>query len=87
LIRQVVAFGSRVKATNSKNSDFDIAVSLVFEDPDECLAFWFAHKQQWLSELQEIVPWKVDLHFFDFKIQGVVTNAIREASYVVYSRP
>lgn len=85
-VRQVVAFGSRVKGTNSDKSDLDIAVSLVFEDPDECLAYWFAHKQQWLAELQNSVPWKVDLQFFDHKVQGVVTKAMREASHVVFSR-
>lgn len=86
LIKQVVAFGSRVTGVNHDQSDIDIALSLVLHDPDDCLAFWFEFNEVWRAELQQLVPWPVDLQFYDPDSMGIVSQSIRDASYVMYTR-
>ena len=84
LISRVDFFGSRVRGNHAPDSDLDVAIVIRYSDADTCLAYWFANHTAWQTELQRLVPWRVDLQFHHPAVSGVVQSGVREASRGVY---
>ena len=86
LIRRVQFFGSRVRGTFCASSDLDVAVTLIYADPDTCLAYWFAHQDAWTFELECALPWQVDLQFHHSALNGRIHSGLLSAAYMVFER-
>lgn len=88
-IRRIVLFGSRVKGTHGQDSDLDIAVEIESgEDSNATLATWMRFFDEWNTELNSVLPFRVDLQWRDcFGTTRVIEQGILEASELVYERP
>lgn len=68
-IKRLWLFGSRVGGTAKLDSDIDIALEL-FHEPDwemSVVDLWEKYGDVWREELAQLLPWNVDLEFFDPK--------------------
>lgn len=86
LVSAVQFFGSRVRGDNHLKSDLDVAVSIAYEDPDTCLAYWFENQEQWQGQLQSRIPWKMDLQFHHHAVPGIVLESVCASSKPVFER-
>jgi predicted nucleotidyltransferase len=86
LIDRVYFFGSRVRGKHKPDSDLDIAVQMIYSDPDTALAHWFFESDAWVSHLSGILPIKVDLQLFTHSITPTISAGIQESSLLVYQR-
>lgn len=66
LISKITALGSRAAGTNLPNSDFDLAFEIDPDPNDSCaMATWWGVRDQWLEELQSLVPVELQLELLD----------------------
>lgn len=85
-IKAVYFFGSRVRGDNHVNSDLDIAVELVFRDPDTALGHWTAHNESWKSEIESMLPWKIDFEWYHSSATKIIQQGIDRSSIHVYEK-
>lgn len=84
IVKRVYFFGSRAKGTNRSDSDLDVAVELIYEEFGTALAHWMAEEESWLSELQGLIPFEVDLELLHATESVVVAKGIEEGAILVY---
>ena len=87
-LRKVYFFGSRVAGNHSGSSDLDIAIEF---DPignyRNCDTTWICEGDQWAKELQELLPWRVQLEYHDpAGSTPTVSRGLEERNIVVYER-
>ena len=85
-IRAVWFFGSRVKKANRDDSDLDVAIELLYTDPDSALAHWMFDKENWLKEIQEFSTIPIDLQWHHPKATPTIARGIREGSVKIFER-
>lgn len=74
-------FGSRAKGNQKPHSDIDIALRLrPGLDESGGLATWLLKQDEWQKELDELLPWDVDLEWNGGSETPIVSAAISEAS-------
>jgi predicted nucleotidyltransferase len=87
-VRRVWLFGSRVKGTQRRDSDVDVAVEIEpVADSEESLLVWLNNGERWRGELEQEIGLLVNLEWFD--PDGSTPNvqgALREASVLIYDR-
>ena len=87
IVRRVYLFGSRVRGDHRPDSDIDIAVELV-PDLDESggLATWMFETTGWESELERLIPLKVQLERYHPEQTPTVGMGIDSSSRLVFDR-
>jgi len=86
-IAKVQFFGSRVKGTHHKDSDLDIAITLINNLGESGgLSTWIFNSEEWAAELGVIIPCKVDLQWDGKEETPTIGVALNEASCVVYEK-
>ncbi|GAB2843217.1 hypothetical protein GCM10027277_08250 [Pseudoduganella ginsengisoli] len=88
LVRKVHLFGSRVKGTETKNSDLDVAVEIERKVSDSCEYTTFAFEGSGLrSRLQRMLPFEVQLEWYGGPHETpTVHSGLMEASILVFDR-
>lgn len=86
IVSEVYIFGSRVKGVAREDSDLDVAVRLVFADPDTSLAHWMAHQKAWSEALESLIPYKIDLQLFHPGATPIISSGLQSAAIVAFSR-
>lgn len=86
IVQNVRFFGSRTREKHNIDSDLDIAVTLIYSEPDVSLAYWFSVEDDWRNELSEIVRWKIDLQFYHPEFSQIVAKGIDRSSMFVYEQ-
>lgn len=86
LIRRVFLFGSRVRNDHREDSDLDIAIELIYPDIDTALANWSFESDTWKRELQEFVPWQIDLQLLCSQGTATIVSGVAQSSILVYER-
>jgi len=86
IIKAIYFFGSRVRGDNHVNSDLDIAVELVFCDPDTALGHWTGHNVSWKTEIESILPWTIDLQWYHLYATKIIQQGIERSSIHVYEK-
>ena len=91
LIRRAFIFGSRVRGDNRQDSDIDIAVELdpaEFRGADESggLATWMFETKGWKDELQQLIPYKVQLERYHPDQTPTVASGLERSSTLVYEK-
>jgi predicted nucleotidyltransferase len=85
-IRAIWFFGSRIKETNRDDSDLDVAIELIYTDPDSALAHWMFDKDKWLKEIQEFSMISIDLQWHHPKATPTIAQGIHETSIKIFER-
>jgi predicted nucleotidyltransferase len=62
-IKVVYLFGSRVRKDFTPESDLDIAIKLQLPAGDDEREFWIRNVDAWCQELEQRLPYKIDLHW------------------------
>lgn len=83
-IQCVWFFGSRVTGKHRPDSDIDIAVSLSSRGGEALAEFW-DEDDDWVEELQRLLPWPVDLELFSDGTPNM-RSYVREAGELVFQR-
>ena len=89
IVSQVYVFGSRVKGTSTLGSDIDIAVRILFPDPDIALAHFQGNRDSWgreLAKLLELEIDQIDLQWFHPEATPRIVIALRSAAILVFCR-
>lgn len=86
LIERVYFFGSRVRGTHRINSDLDIAIQLIYPEPDTAAAHWSFEEPQWTAQLSSLIPWQLDLELLCPPDSPTISAGIKESSLLVYQR-
>lgn len=90
LIKKVYIYGSRVRSNYDANSDLDIAVEIDEKELNlhysNCLAIWFANKEKWTKEIQEIIPYKIHLEWHHPEMTVTVNKGIIKSNVLVYEK-
>lgn len=87
-VRKVYFFGSRVTGKQSSSSDLDIAIEFdPISNDRNCDTTWICEGQQWAEELQERLPWRVQLEYHDPNgSTPTVSRGLEAGNIVVYER-
>lgn len=93
VIKRMWIFGSRIKGTETQNSDLDLAIEVewiegqmlgVCSDP---YSLWMACLPQFENEMQAICPWKLDLQqYIDSNKTSVIHTYLEDASKQIYEK-
>ena len=86
-VRSVHLFGSRVHGTARDDSDIDIAVELTVDEGDEAFGIWLDECEQWRTELQQFLPWTVDLDLFHPTAAPHVAEYVAAGGREIYRAP
>lgn len=86
LISRVYFFGSRVRNQHTPTSDLDIAIHLIYPDPDTAFANWSFESAVWKSQLSAILPWKLDLHLLAPNSTPNISAGVQKSSLLVYEK-
>jgi predicted nucleotidyltransferase len=86
MVDRVYFFGSRVRNEHREDSDLDIAIELIFEDPNIALANWMLEVGNWRLQLEPLLPWRLDLQSFHETRTPTVRLGIEQSSLLVYER-
>ena len=84
-------FGSRARGDHRPDSDIDIAVELdptEFRGADESggLATWMFETGGWTDELQNLLPFKVQIERYHADQTPTVAGGVARASILVYEK-
>ncbi|WP_175757666.1 nucleotidyltransferase family protein [Burkholderia cepacia] len=85
IIRKVFIFGSRARDDFREDSDLDIAIEIDGVNGN-ALATWMFDTKPWHAEISALVPFEIDLEFFDEDETPIIKAAIKRASILVYTR-
>ena len=91
LIQRVFIYGSRVRKDYRSDSDLDLAVVL---DPEEFtpsddsggLATWAYENKRWAKELQDFLPYQIQLEYYDGDQSPTIKAGITRSSVLVYEK-
>lgn len=89
LIKRIHVFGSRIRGDHKPESDIDIAIEL---DPAECrpgeswYTIWTFKTKGWMDELQDLMPYEVDLDGYNGENTPTIRKGLQEASVIVYEK-
>lgn len=86
IVSSVYFFGSRVRGQHREDSDLDIAIEIIYEEDGTSLAHFMFEKPHWLAELQELLPWKLDIQRYHSAGTPTIAAGLVESSIVVYKR-
>jgi predicted nucleotidyltransferase len=78
-------YGSRIKGNYRPDSDLDIAVEIIPDYGSDILSTWIEFSDIWEIELQELLPYKVDLQLLD-KDSPTIQKGVDDSSVLVYVR-
>ena len=85
-VRRLWIFGSRVRGEHQPESDLDIAIEI---DPTEAdvtaVLAYLSNFEHWRSELQQSVPYEVDLEIYD-PAHVIVKQGVDSHGFLVYER-
>ncbi|MFJ3109969.1 nucleotidyltransferase family protein [Pseudomonas putida] len=86
LIRKAYLFGSRVRGTNSPDSDLDVAVEIATLEGDSCaFTTWTAQAQRLKASIAGIVPVIIDLDWYGRSEETpCIHQALNQSSILVY---
>lgn len=86
IVRKAYLFGSRVRGTNTCESDLDVAVELMPRQSDSGpLATWIAEQERLRSSISLWVPLVVDLQWYGGAAETPIIHAgLGAGSRVVY---
>jgi len=83
-------YGSRIKGNFSKNSDLDIAIQIESRPLDTDFDVYTCEGNRWQSDLENLIPYKVDLQRYADKNSQVETievkKGVAEKSILVYKK-
>ncbi|MCU9527494.1 nucleotidyltransferase family protein [Pseudomonas mosselii] len=86
LVRKAYLFGSRVRGTNSPDSDLDVAVEIATLENDSCpLTTWTAEAQRLKASIVGVVPVIIDLDWYGGEEETPrIHHALQQSSMLVY---
>ncbi|WP_212734613.1 nucleotidyltransferase family protein [Pseudomonas asiatica] len=86
LVRKASLFGSRVRGTNSPDSDLDVAVEIATLEGDSCpFTTWTAEAQRLKASIAGIVPVIIDLDWYGGEEETPrIHQALQQSSVLVY---
>jgi predicted nucleotidyltransferase len=91
-IRRVHLFGSRVRGTDKHGqlvrptSDLDIAVELTISDVSAAQLAFMDMGEHWQAELSELLPFPIDLEWFDPPSMPILVGHLMDCSVVIFER-
>ena len=86
-IRQLWIYGSRAMGVHRADSDLDVAVDFDPNEGEDRLSTWIFEGDAWQRELQQLLPWQLQLEWCDPDgSTPVAENGIREGGILVYQR-
>jgi predicted nucleotidyltransferase len=86
-IRRAWVFGSRLRGTQTPDSDIDLALEIdPLETDDETMGWWMFEKERWTEELQAISPYRVQLEWFGGEATPKIQQYLACCSMLVYER-
>ncbi len=89
-IKNVWIYGSRVKDNYSEDSDLDIAIQIESRPFDSDFDIYTCKGDKWQNELENLLPFKIDLQRFADKNSPVDTPEVRKGvckeSKLIYRR-
>ncbi|THK41324.1 nucleotidyltransferase domain-containing protein [Methylophaga sp. SB9B] len=84
-IEKVQFFGSRVRGTNRDDSDLDVAITLLPNlDESDGMSTWFRFSDVWSAELNDLLPYEVQVEWEAGELTSTILKGLSEASYLVY---
>ena len=91
MVKRVYLFGSRVRGDFRPDSDIDIAVELdpkAFSGADDSsgLATWMFESNAWKTELQSLIPLRVQLERYHRAQTPTVGKGLARSSELVYEK-
>ena len=85
LVKKAYLFGSRVRGDFKPDSDLDVAVELhLGADDGNILSTWMFEEDEIKGNLQDLIPFKLQLELLDGKNTPTVLNAVKESGILVY---
>jgi predicted nucleotidyltransferase len=85
IIRRVFIFGSRARDDFREDSDLDVAIEIDGVNGN-ALATWMFDTKPWHAEISALVPFEIDLEFFDEDETPIIKTAIERSSVLIYVR-
>ena len=88
LVRKVYIFGSRARGDYCLTSDLDVAIEVnqTPQDGSEC-STWFNSRKMLKASLQALVPYQLQLEWYDPIETPTVHKGLQESSILVYEQP
>jgi predicted nucleotidyltransferase len=91
LIQRVFVFGSRVRSDHRPDSDLDVAIEL---DPKACeaidetrgFATWATENRRWAKELQKLLPFQLQLEYYEGEGSPTIQAGITRSSVLAYEK-
>lgn len=88
LIIRAWVFGSRVKGTNRKDSDLDVAIEHgVMKGDSNAFTTAIAEKDKWKKQLEAMISLTLDLQSYLPGKTIRIESAISDASVLIYEKP
>ena len=86
-ITHIYIFGSRTRNDYGADSDLDIAVKLnPMEGDADGLTTWIGESDKWKKQLEERLPYKIDLQCHDQDETPTIEEGLKKSSILVYRR-
>lgn len=85
-IKTVYFFGSRVRNEHRIDSDLDIAIELIYTEPDTALANWMFESEKFEQSISEMLPWTIDLELLCPLCTPTIIAGINRSSILIFSR-
>ena len=86
-VRRLWIYGSRAKGLQRPESDLDVAIEFDPNDGENCLTTWTFEGDSWQKELQQSLPWRLQLEWYDpGGSTARIENGIRDGGILVYQR-
>lgn len=68
------------------DSDLDVAIELIFCDPDTAFAHWTAHCESWKTEIEALLPWRLDLQWYHPAATQTIQQGVARSNIHVYEK-
>jgi predicted nucleotidyltransferase len=91
-ISRLWIFGSRTGKDYTENSDIDIAIEISGYSTEQLTGedsqtFYFCNKSSLSNDIQQYLPWHVDLFLYDTKISyGTAVSEVNKNGLLVFDR-
>lgn len=87
-VRRLWIFGSRSRDAQPEGSDLDVAIDFDAADTDEdCGTTWACEGDKWQAELQSVLPWRLDLEWYDpAGSTPTIAAGIADGGVLIYQR-
>jgi hypothetical protein len=86
LIQRAWVYGSRLRGTQSPDSDLDLALEVLARIDEDPFTVWCSESDDWRAELRSLSPYQIQLEWYGGKETEHASRFISCCSMLVFDR-